>query len=150
MIGDGDCGESGGIKIGRGNRSTRRKPCSAVSITNVKDGGVCEVHSKQVLLFVRKSETVPKCTQNPQAQNIHGTAIIIRRINHPLGSSFKTERAAFHACTCRCAGQKQIITSAPPCTEGRIHLDFHIYRSVSGKTTVLFLSFTETDVEIRG
>jgi hypothetical protein len=26
MIGDGDCGEIGGIKIGRGNRSTRRKP----------------------------------------------------------------------------------------------------------------------------
>jgi hypothetical protein len=26
MIGDCDCGESGGMKIGRGNRSTRRKP----------------------------------------------------------------------------------------------------------------------------
>jgi hypothetical protein len=26
MIADGDCGESGGMKIGRGNRSTRRKP----------------------------------------------------------------------------------------------------------------------------
>jgi hypothetical protein len=26
MIGDGDCGEIGGMKIGRGNRSTRRKP----------------------------------------------------------------------------------------------------------------------------
>jgi hypothetical protein len=26
MIGDGDCGETGGIKIARGNRSTRRKP----------------------------------------------------------------------------------------------------------------------------
>jgi hypothetical protein len=25
MIGDGDCGEIGGMKIGRGNRSTRRK-----------------------------------------------------------------------------------------------------------------------------
>jgi hypothetical protein len=25
MIGDGDCGEIGGIKIGRGNRSTRGK-----------------------------------------------------------------------------------------------------------------------------
>jgi hypothetical protein len=24
MIGDGDCGEIGGMKIGRGNRSTRR------------------------------------------------------------------------------------------------------------------------------
>jgi hypothetical protein len=29
MIGDGDCGEIGGMKIGRGNRSTRRKPASA-------------------------------------------------------------------------------------------------------------------------
>jgi hypothetical protein len=29
MIGDGDCGEIGGIKIGRGNRSTRRKPAPA-------------------------------------------------------------------------------------------------------------------------
>jgi hypothetical protein len=29
MIGDGDCGEIGGIKIGRGNRSTRRKPSPA-------------------------------------------------------------------------------------------------------------------------
>jgi hypothetical protein len=26
MIGEGDCGEIGGMKIGRGNRSTRRKP----------------------------------------------------------------------------------------------------------------------------
>jgi hypothetical protein len=26
MIDDGDCGPIGGIKIGRGNRSTRRKP----------------------------------------------------------------------------------------------------------------------------
>jgi hypothetical protein len=26
MIGEGDCGEIGGIKIGKGNRSTRRKP----------------------------------------------------------------------------------------------------------------------------
>jgi hypothetical protein len=25
MIGEGDCGEIGGMKIGRGNRSTRRK-----------------------------------------------------------------------------------------------------------------------------
>jgi hypothetical protein len=29
MIGDGDCGEIGGMKIGRGNRSTRRKPSPA-------------------------------------------------------------------------------------------------------------------------
>jgi hypothetical protein len=29
MIGDGDCGEIGGIKIGRGSRSTRRKPAPA-------------------------------------------------------------------------------------------------------------------------
>jgi hypothetical protein len=29
MIGDGDCGEIGGMKIGRGNRSTRRKPAPA-------------------------------------------------------------------------------------------------------------------------
>jgi hypothetical protein len=29
MIGDGDCGEIGGMKIGRGNRSTRRKPTPA-------------------------------------------------------------------------------------------------------------------------
>jgi hypothetical protein len=29
MIGDGDCAENGGIKIDRGNRSTRRKPASA-------------------------------------------------------------------------------------------------------------------------
>jgi hypothetical protein len=26
MIGDGDCGKIGGMNIGRGNRSTRRKP----------------------------------------------------------------------------------------------------------------------------
>jgi hypothetical protein len=26
LIGDVDCGEIGGMKIGRGNRSTRRKP----------------------------------------------------------------------------------------------------------------------------
>jgi hypothetical protein len=29
MIGDGDCGEIGGMKIGRGYRSTRRKPAPA-------------------------------------------------------------------------------------------------------------------------
>jgi hypothetical protein len=29
MIGDGDCAEIGGMKIGRGNRSTRRKPAPA-------------------------------------------------------------------------------------------------------------------------
>jgi hypothetical protein len=29
MIGEGDCGEIGGMKIGKGNRSTRRKPASA-------------------------------------------------------------------------------------------------------------------------
>jgi hypothetical protein len=28
MIGEGDCGAIGGMKIGRGNRSTRRKPAS--------------------------------------------------------------------------------------------------------------------------
>jgi hypothetical protein len=29
MIGEDDCEESGGMKIGRGNRSTRRKPAPA-------------------------------------------------------------------------------------------------------------------------
>jgi hypothetical protein len=29
MIGEGDCGEIGGMKIGKGNRSTRRKPAPA-------------------------------------------------------------------------------------------------------------------------
>jgi hypothetical protein len=29
MIGDGDCGEIGGMKIGRGNRRTRSKPAPA-------------------------------------------------------------------------------------------------------------------------
>jgi hypothetical protein len=29
MIGDGDCGEIGGLKISRGNRSTRKKPAPA-------------------------------------------------------------------------------------------------------------------------
>jgi hypothetical protein len=29
MIGDGDCGEIGGMEIGRGNQSTRRKPAPA-------------------------------------------------------------------------------------------------------------------------
>jgi hypothetical protein len=29
MINDGDCGEIGGMKVGRGNRSTRRKPAPA-------------------------------------------------------------------------------------------------------------------------
>jgi hypothetical protein len=36
MIGDGDCGEIGGMKIGRENRSTRKKtyPSAILSITN--------------------------------------------------------------------------------------------------------------------
>jgi hypothetical protein len=29
VIGDGVCGKTGGMKIGRGNRSTRRKPAPA-------------------------------------------------------------------------------------------------------------------------
>jgi hypothetical protein len=29
MIDEGDCGEIGGMKIGKGNRSTRRKPAPA-------------------------------------------------------------------------------------------------------------------------
>jgi hypothetical protein len=29
MIGEGDCGAIGGMKIGKGNRSTRRKPALA-------------------------------------------------------------------------------------------------------------------------
>jgi hypothetical protein len=29
MVGEGDCGEIGGMKIGRGNRSTRTKPAPA-------------------------------------------------------------------------------------------------------------------------
>jgi hypothetical protein len=29
MIGEGDCGEIGGLEIGRGNRSTSRKPAPA-------------------------------------------------------------------------------------------------------------------------
>jgi hypothetical protein len=29
MTGDGNCGEIGGMKIGKGNRSTRRKPAPA-------------------------------------------------------------------------------------------------------------------------
>jgi hypothetical protein len=29
MIGEGDCGAIGGMKIGKGNRSTRRKPATA-------------------------------------------------------------------------------------------------------------------------
>jgi hypothetical protein len=36
MIGDGDCGEIGGMKIGRGNRSTRRKPAPALLLSITK------------------------------------------------------------------------------------------------------------------
>jgi hypothetical protein len=38
MIGDGDCREIGGMKIGKGNRSTRRKtyPSATLSTTNPK------------------------------------------------------------------------------------------------------------------
>jgi hypothetical protein len=55
------------------------------------------VHNKQVLLFVRKPETVPKCTQSPQARNIHGTAIIRRTTNYPLVSGDKTELSRYSA-----------------------------------------------------
>jgi hypothetical protein len=34
MIGDGDCEEFSGMKIGRGNRSTRRKPAPASLFLN--------------------------------------------------------------------------------------------------------------------
>jgi hypothetical protein len=33
MIDDGDCGVTGGMKIGRGNRSTRRKPCPSATLS---------------------------------------------------------------------------------------------------------------------
>jgi hypothetical protein len=33
MIVDGDCGEIGGIKIGKGNRSTRRKNCPSAALS---------------------------------------------------------------------------------------------------------------------
>jgi hypothetical protein len=33
MIGDGDCGEIGGMKIGTGNRSTRRKPAPSATLS---------------------------------------------------------------------------------------------------------------------
>jgi hypothetical protein len=36
MIGDGDCGEIGGMKIRRGNRSTRRKPAPAPLLSVTK------------------------------------------------------------------------------------------------------------------
>jgi hypothetical protein len=35
MIGDGDCGENGGMKSGRGDRSTRRKPAPAPLDVNI-------------------------------------------------------------------------------------------------------------------
>jgi hypothetical protein len=33
MIGDGDCEEIGGLKIGRGNWSTRKKNCSSATLS---------------------------------------------------------------------------------------------------------------------
>jgi hypothetical protein len=36
MIGDSDCGEIGGLKIGRGNRSTWRKPAPAPLLSTTK------------------------------------------------------------------------------------------------------------------
>jgi hypothetical protein len=33
VIGDGDCGEIGGMKIGRGNRSTRMKTCPRANLS---------------------------------------------------------------------------------------------------------------------
>jgi hypothetical protein len=35
MIDEGDCGAIGGMKIGRGNRSTRRKPAPALILGNI-------------------------------------------------------------------------------------------------------------------
>jgi hypothetical protein len=35
MIGDGECGEIGGMTIGRGNRSTRRKPAPAPLLSTI-------------------------------------------------------------------------------------------------------------------
>jgi hypothetical protein len=32
MIGDGHCGEIGGMKIGRGNQSTRKETCPKVNL----------------------------------------------------------------------------------------------------------------------
>jgi hypothetical protein len=36
MIGDVDCGKIGGMKIGRGNRSTRRKPAPVPLLSIIK------------------------------------------------------------------------------------------------------------------
>jgi hypothetical protein len=35
MIGEGDCGEIGGMKIGRGNRNTRRKTCPSTTLFTI-------------------------------------------------------------------------------------------------------------------
>jgi hypothetical protein len=39
MIAEGDCGAIGGMKTGRGNRSTRRKPVGAMRQTDLEEGG---------------------------------------------------------------------------------------------------------------
>jgi hypothetical protein len=60
MIDDGDCGAIGGMKIGRGNRSTRRKPASApnssilyIFLNNIKNNFVfCLWNIFRLVLYV--------------------------------------------------------------------------------------------------
>lgn len=120
--------------------------CSGAARTaNVTDGGVREVQSKQVLLFVQKSETVPKCTQHPQARNIHGTAIIRRTAKQPLVSRLKTKLARHSTpVPADVLGRNNHFS----CTEACISFVFLIHRRDTARTTELFLSFTETDDEL--
>jgi hypothetical protein len=56
MIDEGDCGAVGGMKIGRGNRSTRRKPAPAptLSTTMTLDKVLNELKSNGNIIYKSK------------------------------------------------------------------------------------------------
>jgi hypothetical protein len=51
MIGEGDCGEIGGMKIGNGNRSTRRKPAPGPLLFFYLCGGTLGTAATTGLLY---------------------------------------------------------------------------------------------------
>jgi hypothetical protein len=51
MIDEDDCGAIGGMKIGRGNRSTQRKPAPAPFILVIVHSHITELHLKTYCFF---------------------------------------------------------------------------------------------------
>jgi hypothetical protein len=72
MIDEGDCGAIGGMKIGRGNRSTRRKPAPAPFCPPQ----IPFDHSQKLVLFITTAVRISNRTYyNGRLQNEQGNVM---------------------------------------------------------------------------